>query len=254
VSLGADRRDWQDLAALDPYWAVLADQRHKFGGWDLDEFLASGADEAARLLAFADRLGHPREHRAALDFGCGAGRMTRALAAHFGRSVGVDIAERMVDEARRVNADVANAEFRVGGPDLAGFADGEFDLVYSGLVLQHVSSRRAVLRYMAELGRVLAAGGLLAVQVPSSIPPVKRLQPRRRLYRALRAARLPEGLLFRRLRLDPMGMWSVPEAEVVPVLERAGTSILTIERERWEDGTRSTTYFATRPPSPAVTT
>ena len=254
MGLRSDRQDWQDLASLDLYWAVLSDDRRKFGRWDLSDFLDSGVEEAARLLAFAERLGHPRERRAALDFGCGAGRMTRALAAHFGRSVGVDISEFMVNEARRVNADIANASFVAGDSELRGFADGEFDLVYSGLVLQHVSSRPAVLGYVAELGRVLAPGGLLSVQIPSAIPPLQRLQPRRRLYRALRAARVPRAFLYRRLGLAPMGVWAVSEEEVTGALERSGASIVTLEREDWESGIRSTTYFATRALPSAVTT
>ena len=246
MSHRSDRHDWQDLASLDPYWAVLSDRSRKFGGWELDEFLASGEEEASRLLAFGQRFGCPRARRAALDFGCGAGRLTRAFGTHFERSVGIDVSERMVAEAERINADVANVRFVAGGPDLSEFRVEEFDLVYSGLVLQHVSSRPAILRYVAELARVLAPGGLLAIQLPSAIPPLKRVQPRRRLYRALRAVRVPPAALYRRLGLDPIGVWAVAEDEVVGALEGAGASILTLEREDWRGGVRSTTYFATR--------
>ena len=41
----------------------------------------------------------------ALDFGCGAGRLTRALAARFESVVGVDVADAMLDKARALNAD-----------------------------------------------------------------------------------------------------------------------------------------------------
>lgn len=49
----------------------------------------------------AATLGHPRERGVALDFGCGVGRLTRALAAFFDRATGVDISSSMIEEAKK---------------------------------------------------------------------------------------------------------------------------------------------------------
>jgi SAM-dependent methyltransferase len=241
-----DRRDWQELAELDPYWAALTDESKRAGAWDPADFARSGSEEVERLLEHAPTLGAPAGRDAALDFGCGPGRLTRALAAHFRSSVGVDLSERMVREARKLNRDVENCRFLAGDRALQSFDDQTFDLVYSNLVLQHVSDEAAVTAYVAEFVRLLAPGGLVAFQVPSHLPVLRRLQPRRRLYHGLRRTGIPPRVLYRRLGLDPVGMHAVASASVTAVLERAGARIIRVDEARWSGGTRSATYFATR--------
>jgi SAM-dependent methyltransferase len=243
---GRDRRDWQELAELDPYWAALTEDAKRSGGWDETEFVRSGAGEVGFLLAHAGAIGRPARREAALDFGCGPGRLTRALAAHFGHVVGIDISERMIETARALNGDVGNCRFEAGGAALGRFDDRSFDLVYSNLVLQHVSDRRAALAYVSELARVLAPEGLLVIQIPSHIPPLRRLQPRRRLYKALRRVGVPPGFLFYRLRLDPVSLHALPTGAVTHALERPGARVLRVDEEPWHGGIRSATYFATR--------
>src|SRR6476619_5133169 len=107
------RRDWEDLSALDPYWAILSDSQRRHGGWDTDAFMCSGVEEVARLLDEGARLQLPRERHDALDFGCGAGRLTLALAREFDSCVGLDVSARMVAEAdeRARATGVANCRF-----------------------------------------------------------------------------------------------------------------------------------------------
>ena len=137
-----------------------------------------------------ERLGHPQQRERALDFGCGLGRITRALAQHFDEAVGVDISEDMVRRAQELNADVPGASFVVNvAGDLARFDDAAFDLVFSSIVLQHVPDRSAIERYVAEFCRVVRPGGLVMFQLPSHIPAIYRTQWRRRLYAGLRRAR-----------------------------------------------------------------
>jgi SAM-dependent methyltransferase len=240
-----DRRDWDELADLDPMWGALTTPR-RARDWDPAEFLASGEEEVARLLEHAETLGRPAARGRALDFGCGPGRLTRALARRFESAVGVDLAPGMADAARRLNADVANVEFRAGERVLDELGDGEFDLVYSNLVLQHVSDPEMVLEYVAGFARVLAPGGLIAFQLLTAIPPARRIQPRRRLYELLRGAGVPPRTLFRRLRLDPIGLYAVPGEAVEAALTRAGAKPIRSDEARWPGGIRSVTYFATR--------
>ena len=78
MSLAAQRRDWDELAELDPYWAICTTPGKRFGGWDTDEFFATGEREIGAVLAEAEPLGVPGARGEALDFGCGLGRLTRA--------------------------------------------------------------------------------------------------------------------------------------------------------------------------------
>jgi len=244
--IGRDERDWQDLAVLDPYWAALTEDSKRYGEWTPSEFAAVGARDVDRLLTHAATLGFPVQRGRVLDFGCGPGRLARALAEQFDSYLGVDVSEEMAAVARSANGDVPNARFLVGEGVLAELGEGEFDLVYSNLVLQHVSDPSVVAQYVRELARVLAPRGLLALQIPSHIPYVRRIQPRRRLYGILRRAGLSPGFLYGRLRLDPVSMHAVTPERIRPALRAGGGQLVSFDEEEWETGIRSATYFATK--------
>jgi SAM-dependent methyltransferase len=245
VSLERQQRDWEDLARLDPRWAIVAGDEHRFGRWDTDAFLETGRVEVKKAMRRAERLGYPAHRRRALEFGCGTGRVTRALAAHFEECVGVDISPRMVEEAREMGADVPGLSFEVNAEEgLGAFASGRFDLVYSRLVLQHVPGRDAILAYVQEMVRVLAPDGLLLFQLPSHIPWRHRLQPQRRLYAGLRRLGVPSKVLYRRLRLQPIRMSAVPVPDVCRALEESGARVLEVRTGR--SVVESSTYYVTK--------
>jgi SAM-dependent methyltransferase len=127
-------------------------------------------------MRHAERLGLPGARRRALDFGCGVGRVTQGLARHFERCDGVDVAASMLERARALNALGERCVFtQNAAPDLALYPDESFDLVYSGYVLQHLPPESAR-RYLGELVRVLAKGGLLFVQMTCErVPPAPSL-------------------------------------------------------------------------------
>lgn len=247
MRLSKHRRNWHDLGELDPYWAVLSDPAKRFGRWDTAEFFATGEREVATVLGRAKSLGYPAGHAAALDFGCGLGRTTRALATRFERCVGVDIADTMVRAAQELNADVPACSFAVNDGDGLAFADASFDLVYSNIVLQHQPSRRAAERYIAEFVRVLKPDGLAVFQVPHRIPLIFRLQPHRRLYSLLHALGVPKETLYRRLKLAPIRMGAVPELRVRATVTAAGGKVLAVDHDT-NSGPHvdSRTYYVTK--------
>jgi len=158
------RRIWERLGDDDPLWAVLSDSRKRGGRWDIDEFFATGTAEIDAQLAAVGALGFPRQRDVALDFGCGAGRLTRRLATHFRRAIGVDVSASMIATARELNADFDNAEFRVNAsPRLERIADASVDFVFSHITLQHIPSELAA-GYVSEFFRVLAPGGAAVFQ------------------------------------------------------------------------------------------
>src|SRR5438034_9687481 len=108
AGVGSSRhvRDWEELAELDPLWAVLSDPGRSGGRWPIDEFFATGEGEVSGALDVAANLGRPQEFEQALDFGCGLGRLTRALAGRFRRCVGGDVSPRMIVRARERNRDI----------------------------------------------------------------------------------------------------------------------------------------------------
>lgn len=167
MSFDEVRRDWTRLGECDPLWAVYVSPGKRGGRWDVEEFLALGRDDVARARAWLARLGRPTSWRRALDFGCGAGRLTTALAEHAERVTGVDVSPPMLETARSIDA-TGRCEFALNdAPDLKLFGDDEFDLVYTALVLQHLP-REVIEGYLPEFVRVLAPGGTAVLHCSTS--------------------------------------------------------------------------------------
>ena len=251
MQIDRQAQDWNELAQLDPHWAILTSPGKRFGRWDSDEFFATGTAEAETFMQRAVELGLPKERGRALDFGCGLGRMTRALAAHFEEVVGVDISEEMIRGARDANRDVEGASFVVNrADDLGQFPDASFDLVYSVIVLQHVPDRAAIESYVREFCRILRPGGLAVFTLPSHIPAIFRLQWRRRLYQALRRLGVSAGFLYRRLHLMPIAMSYVPEGDMSGIVVASGARMVTIDTQGAQGvlnaGLKNSTYWVTR--------
>jgi SAM-dependent methyltransferase len=219
-------REWDELARGDALWEVLSDPQRSDGRWQLDEFFASGEREVAAALARARELGRPERHERALDFGCGVGRLTRALSERFTECVGVDVSEQMVEQARRLNKDRPGVEFVVNvAPDLGRFESAGFDLVYSSKVLQHMPSGAQARAYIGEFLRLLRPGGIAIFQLWTRIPLRNRIQARRRLYGALRRLGLGESRLHR-MGLSPRGRGiAVREEDIWWLVEERGFSV-----------------------------
>ena len=99
--------------------------------------------------------------------------MTRRFAELYGRVIALDVSEEMLRLCRDNLAGADNVEWVLGsGNDLAVIPDGSVDDVFSYITLQHVPSRRMVLRYLEEAGRVLRPAGRGALQVrhPGLLP------------------------------------------------------------------------------------
>ena len=160
------QKHWDALGKSDPLWAILSLPEKRFGKWDLAEFFGYGREEIDQLWAFTDELGIPRPVGKALDFGCGVGRLTQALCAHFDECVGIDISPSMIEGAQRLNQYGDRCTYVLNGrDDLSIFQDGEFQFIYSIIVLQHMRPDY-MKKYLKEFLRILAPGGLVVFQIP----------------------------------------------------------------------------------------
>lgn len=243
MSLGQHRRAWEDLGRIDPLWAVLTSPTRRHGRWDPAEFFATGEREIAALMETANTLRLPHERKVVLDFGCGVGRLTRALASHFENYIGVDISEPMLAHAREWHADCTRCGFVLNvRDDLQILESASVDLIYTRYVLQHLPSKALVQSYLREFVRILSRNGLLVFQLPRRIGLLHRLQPRRRLYTLLRGVGIGERLLLERLGLSPMRMGTIPEPEVERFMTGLGARLLRVERSSDLDQV----YFVTR--------
>jgi SAM-dependent methyltransferase len=244
MTVGRDNGDvtregarWEEIAKQDPMWAILAFPDRKYGRWDDDQFFRTGAERIEQFVAHGAALGRPVAHGAALDFGCGVGRLTRALTPHFDAVTGVDISETMVAKASELNGDLDNCTFRRNDRgDLTLFADRTFDFVVSDIVLQHLPDEVAVDGYLCEFVRVLRPGGLLVFQLPAALPLAHRFQPRRTAYLLLRRLGLSARMLYWRLGLHPNRMLAMPESRVIRTLTSRGGNVVDVVAEQSAGG------------------
>jgi len=163
-----DMRDWWNAVALgDAKTAILSGQQ----GWDEDQFFRSGVDWLNRCRDIAylclGKFG-PVElsGRSALDFGCGIGRMTRALSASYEHVLGVDISEEMIHQARLLNKN-PSVHFRIVERYPLELPERSFDLVFSTIAIQHIPPPHNG-AYLRALLRLVADDGIGLFDMPSS--------------------------------------------------------------------------------------
>ena len=157
-------------------WRLFRTPLRRYFDWLAPQWEGIRGPEGLLPLAAAlDRLDAPP--RRVLDVGTGTGAALALAAERFPHAelVGVDLAPAMLVEARRVLPEDVLTRMRLEVADAAAlpFADGEFDLV----TLQNA------IPFPAELGRVVASGGAVAIgfsrgpETPIWTPPetLKRL-------------------------------------------------------------------------------
>lgn len=206
-------RDWETLAQQEPFFAVLTEERflrHQMSDDDREAFFASGEADIAHLFDLVPGF----TPKSALDFGCGVGRLTHALATRVEHVAGIDAAPSML---RLACDNVPNAVFSAQIPDQT------FDLIVSLIVFQHIPVQRGE-ALLDELLDHLEIGGLAAIHVTFRRPGSSL----RRMARAVRA-RVPLvhriAQLLRRERPMPyMQMNEYDQARVFALMRRHGCS------------------------------
>ncbi|HVS06632.1 MAG TPA: class I SAM-dependent methyltransferase [Candidatus Dormibacteraeota bacterium] len=225
---------WDRWAKTDPLWAILS-WDGKQDAWKWEDFMATGRDDVARFLKFIHDLGLPLRPERALDFGCGVGRLSRALAETFAHVEGVDASTDLIRLAIAHNDRPGRIAFRVNDLTLP-FPNEYFDLVFSWLVLQHIPPGEQ-LRYLAEFARVVRPGGLLAFQFYGF--PVR--------FRGRVGAALPRPLmaLYRTLRYQARrtDVYSLHPDRVRTHLAKFDVSIAGERREHDHRGAYASYYF-----------
>src|SRR6266849_10114949 len=159
------RRDWDERARENARHYVVTGKVE----WTDEEFFRSGeqtvSEEILTDMTNICQGKDPKQMRV-LEIGCGAGRVTRALAGLFGEVFAVDISGEMVRQAKTALADRPNAHiFQNNGKDLSVLGDRVFDFAFSTIVFQHIPSYAVIESYVREVYRVLRPGALFKFQV-----------------------------------------------------------------------------------------
>ena len=229
---------WHALGEAQPHWSVATAEefRPERIGESLESFYASGEVNVDTLMKTLARNGIDASRlRRCMDFGCGVGRLTVALAKRFPEVVAVDVSASHLAVARdalsRYGAANATLHRLEAIADVAGLP--AVDLAYSVIVLQH--NPPPVMRALFEglLGRV-APGGAAVIQVPTYLPAGYRFD----------LAEYEKGSG------REMEMHALPQREVFALARAAGVEVLEVLEDAWTgfgSGSRSNTFVMRRP-------
>jgi len=245
--------------------------------WEEDAFYDTGRIEIQGIVDRVDELVPDLPRKAALDFGCGIGRLAFNLASHFDSVTGVDISEKMLEIARSSRRMPANVELRLNTRiDLSLLPDNRFDLVLSYIVLQHMP-RRYMKAYLSEFIRVAKPRGIIVFQIPtrtmapfkswtekplrSDSPSLGRLCYRssirflrwipRKLKHALMTSELWHYIRYLKLRISgqphmEMNPWDKTSLEAF--IEKHGAEVIQCLKDlEVHDGLESYRYFVIKP-------
>ena len=221
MNLTTLQKHWDQLGKDDPLWAVLTDPSKKGGRWEPKDFFQTGVTEITGVLEEIAGLKAPLHRGRALDFGCGVGRLSQALAAHFEEVHGVDISPSMLGHANQFNQHPERCHYHLNVEShLRLFPDRHFDFVYSPITLQHIEPPYEKL-YLREFCRILKPGGIVAFQVLTAVG-----------WRKL----IPDFAsgLYRKLRHGDkafMSMFGLAEGEVLRLLDESNTPVLRQQRQ-----------------------
>lgn len=159
------RREWDERARDNARYYVNTARQD----WTDEEFFASGERTVAEEI-LSDMInicqGKPPKQMRVLEIGCGAGRVTRALARLFGEVLAVDVSGEMVELARKALTGFDNVRIEQNnGRDLTVLGNVRVDFAFSSIVFQHIPSKEIIESYVREAHRLLRPGGLFKFQV-----------------------------------------------------------------------------------------
>ena len=236
------RRQWTTLGSTDPFRAILSRPGEPAGAWDQAAFFETGVAEVEQVLRIA-RLFSPIHFGTAMDFGCGVGRLSQALAGHFDRVVGIDVAASMIQAAVQLNQFPSRCEYLHNvTADLTVLGDRSVDFIYSNITLQHMVPS-LVASYVREFFRIARPGAHVIFQLPSS--------PRSIAWHWIKnAAPVALSNLLWRVRTgnpEAMESYFMPENQVGDLVEQSGGSVRFVETDSCgPPGWQSRKYFCTR--------
>ena len=150
MNLESVREIWDRKAKATPVGSMLsADLSHIRS---VDELFEVTQRDIDHLMRHVKTLAVDLPHRRALDFGCGLGRTTQALARHFDNVDGIDIAPSFIELAKKYNRHGDRCRYHVNErDDLGMFSENCFDLIWCYGVFQVLEPRYCVSLYQGVL-------------------------------------------------------------------------------------------------------
>jgi 2-polyprenyl-3-methyl-5-hydroxy-6-metoxy-1,4-benzoquinol methylase len=212
------RAAWRSIGETEPHYSVLASDAYRSRNFNKyrNRFYASGFIDVKRALAFLSRNRiDPSSIHHVLDYGCGVGRLTVALARRFPVVTGIDISDTHLNHAKRHACDqgIKNVDFvRMVDLKQLNSVNG-IDFIFSLIVLQH-NPPPIIAFILRTLFGALNHGGCALFQIPTFIRGFSFSTP---------------GYLSRQH--SPMEMNAIPQRVVFDIVRESGCDILEVRED-----------------------
>lgn len=222
--------DWNQLGEVDPFWAVITDERYRAAHMDSaarEAFYQSGLGNINQFhAALKHYFSAPDHFEACLDFGAGVGRLLVPMAQRAQHGVGVDIANSMraICQTRLDDLGLSHVKLVATPKEAAAF--GPFDWVNSYIVLQHIPPARGMV-LIEDLLAMVSPGGFLSLQVTTHrearLLPQDNAGPARKLLRQVRRSLLSSP------DIGQITMYDYDLGQILALLTRAGCPRFVLE-------------------------
>lgn len=183
---------------------------------------ATGGAMGGRIDRFADALqGRVIEGSRILDYGCGTGDISRALASRGWQVVGCDVSAAMIEIARNADPEgvIDWAPLPADTPLPLPFESASFNGVVSSSVFEYLASSEKVI---AEIARILAPDGWFLFTVPEPAHPVRMREAKKAalarfapFWHLVRHTRWKSQYRYLRLSINrpPINVWAAMLAD-----------------------------------------
>jgi len=166
------RDSWRDMGHDNPWHSVMTgfSKTKDINDSDKDAFYASGQFDVKYVMEVVKLSENATG--VAMDFGCGLGRLTFALAKIFRTVYGCDQSEphlSIASQQAAVRAPGKDVRFKINTMDLKDVVDQQVDFVLSLITLQHMPPV-LMEHYIRQFCMVLKSRGVCYFQVPVHIP------------------------------------------------------------------------------------
>ncbi|MGQ9897132.1 MAG: methyltransferase domain-containing protein [Acidobacteriota bacterium] len=216
---------WQELGQVEPYWSVLSSEEFKLDHLadNREQFYASGNESVEQFLRFLERNGCFPDgiaDKTVLEYGCGVGRATHALARHFSHVYAYDISASHLSLAKQWTDSLAltNITFT----QIQRLQDvlhlPKVQAVYTIIVLQH--NPPPVIRIILR--------GLLSALLPGGVALFQLTT-----YRENYSFAVADYLRGSAKRVGQIEMHVLPQRRVFEIIAQTGCQVLEVLDDAW---------------------